>query len=171
MAKGRPASLLTLLIFLTGLAILGQVSFIAANYLANGLIDTLTSSSIFAITWYYPAILLPIIQVIVIQLVLYVLLIAILWYLTQAIGNLFFLRQSSLRLLGIFLWMMAAIDIFAVNSYRFPDSLFSQFIRLPDAALIIIIAISSTLLLIAILLAGVRLIRHRMILLGISAIL
>ncbi|TAK73722.1 MAG: hypothetical protein EPO11_08000 [Gammaproteobacteria bacterium] len=164
----RPASLLTTLISLTSLAVFAQVSLVMAVYFSNHMIEILANSQFPGVIWHNAVIFMPIVEVIMIQFILYVLFIGILWYVTIAIGELFSLNKSSVRSLGIFLWLITVIDILAANCYYFLDSLFSQAIRewlldghLTDTALKIIITLSSTILLLALFLTLIYLLRRR----------
>ncbi len=164
MALRRPASLVTILIFLTALALLAQVSFMMANYYANRLVDILTGSPFFNSLWQDPLILFPILEVVLIQFLFYVLFIATLWYITTAIGELFSLSVSTLRSLGLLLWVLVAVDILAANCYFFPYSLFSRLIcqslfndQLTGLILKNIMVLCSFILLIAVLLALINL--------------
>lgn len=121
----KPASLLTVLITLTLLIILAQLSFFYAHYKVSDLIDVFTKSSIVRDLW-HPVILLPLFAFFILQTLAYAFVIAWIWFVTTSVSELFSLSKSKTYWLGILGWLACVLTFFSLNNYYFPASFFAR---------------------------------------------
>jgi arylsulfatase A-like enzyme len=129
----KETNLLGMLICLTLLFIAAQVIFFSIHYKVSELVDSLVQHSITR-ELFYPIILLPIIEFIIVQLAAYGLMICFAWFLARSIGVLFHLAASMTYWLGLIIWVLCCVEILTLNHYFFPDSYFSQWFHQPGWA-------------------------------------
>ncbi|MCD6039800.1 MAG: Arylsulfatase [Gammaproteobacteria bacterium] len=128
--RDLPASngLLGTLVALTGLYLFTQILFFSAALLTSNALDTFQFilPSLSRTLLHSPFILFPIFQFFVAQILIYGFYVAIIWYFTISISELFSLRLVQVRLLGALLWMVGVVGILAANGYYFPEAFFSK---------------------------------------------
>lgn len=117
-------SLLTMLISLTLLFIGAQLLFSYVHFKTSGLMDALVGESVL-IQIMYPAVLLPIITFLLLQIAAYILLVAWIWFITTSLATWLHWSQVGAYFRGLLLWLTAAIAIIALNTYYYPDSFFA----------------------------------------------
>lgn len=147
--NSKHASLKNMLITLTLLCVVTQIIFFAIHSGVSSLIDSLVQGA-FIEQLYHPAILLPVFGFIFIQFVSYILLIAWLWFIASANGELFKFFRLGTYYLGIFFWITTWVCLFALNSYFFSHSFFAVF---DDKTAYMLALFSGILLIIATMLA------------------
>src|SRR3990167_3149950 len=120
-AKG----LFFVLLCLTILFIVAQLSFVFIHYKVSDLVDSLASSPLLH-ALRYPIMYLPIIQFMVIQLLGYLLFVGWIWFIACSLGELFQLSTTMTHGLGIACWMLGVIAILLLNNYYFSHSFFAK---------------------------------------------
>lgn len=128
MITSKKSSLLTILITMTLIAIMAQISLFLIHYKVSELLDSFIQSSLSSHVL-HAAILLPLIAFILIQLASYVLIIAWIWFITKLTASLFHLSNNTEKYLGLFLWCACACAIMTFNNYYFTDSFFAALFR------------------------------------------
>lgn len=132
----KHSSLLGMLITLTVLAIIAQISLFYIHYRMSTLIDSLVHSSISTqIT--YPIFLLPILGFITLQLIAYSLIVAFIWFAAVSIGQLWQLGERAKLWLGILIWFIACAGVVCFNNYNYPTSFFAFALPYNTAILIV----------------------------------
>lgn len=141
----QPASLINVLVALTLLIILAQLSFFYAHYKVSDLIDVFTKSSIARDLW-HPVILLPLLGFVTLQILAYGFLIAWIWFVTTSVSELFSLSKHKAYWLGISCWTACVLTIFSLNNYYFPASFFAQSFHLSILIVPVILLLVMTVL-------------------------
>lgn len=116
----KQASLLTILTWLTLLAIIAQISLFIIHYQVSELVDSFVQSSLSS-QLLHSVIVIPIILFISIQLISYALFIAWIWFISSPYVN--------ERSLGIAFWLVGVTAIITFNNYYFSDSFFASLFR------------------------------------------
>lgn len=114
-----------MLICLTFLFVMAQLSLFIIHYKVSELIDSLVNSSISQVL-FSPVVVWPIVGFIVIQLLAYALLISWIRFMAVSMGELKQLSEDTVYWLGIILWLVACAAILTLNNYYFPDSFFAK---------------------------------------------
>lgn len=122
-----------MLISLTLLFVVWQISYFLIHFSQDGLINALSGASI-AAQIYYPVVLKPIIAYLICQVIAYTLFTGWVWFITVSLGDAFNLAPRVISWLGIFFWCTATAALLALNNYYFPASFFSELIQ--DSGLI-----------------------------------
>jgi len=141
MQRTRQKSLLFMLISLTLLFLVSQVSFFLIYYKSFAIIDTVAQSSL-SHAIFNSALLLPLMGYFILQLVAYACLIIFVWFVTQSIRCLFHLSDTFAYWFGLCFWMLIIILVLSLNAYYFPHSSFSiiytlMILRVSVAAVVI----------------------------------
>ena len=111
---GKPASLLTFLICLTLLCVAGQITFFIIHYNVSDLVDSLVQSSLKS-EIFHPVILIPLGNFLLIQLLSYAVIVVFIWFLTNALSELFSL--SNRIVLGCLIWLTTFTAILCLNNF------------------------------------------------------
>lgn len=125
MKKHKPSNLLGMLICLTVLFLLAQISLFYIHYHVSDLLDSLVTASI-ALQLLHAVILLPILQFMVIQILAYALFIGWIWFVATSIAQLFKFSHTKSYCLGLLLWCLACLTLLSLNQYEFPNSFFAK---------------------------------------------
>lgn len=131
------SKVLTVLVSLTIISIITQIIFFIIHYHAVELVDSLVGASIYK-HLLHASVIVPIISFLFIQLLAYVIFVALIWLIIDSVSQTF--RQVSTYPLAYFFWLMGATTILTLNRHYYPDSFFSRLIQnkaLNDSLLVI----------------------------------
>jgi arylsulfatase A-like enzyme len=118
----KRASLIIVLLCLTLLSILAQITFYLIHSHTTVLLDTLVKSSLPA-NFFHGVVLQPLILFISIQILAYVLFIGFLWFIATACSEFFGCSDYAW---GIFFWVIGTIALFSLNDHFFPATFFAS---------------------------------------------
>lgn len=124
----KPTSLLAMLISLTLLFIIAQITLFILHYKVTDIIDSLVNTSI-STGLFYPIVIGPIIGFLAMQILAYALFIAGIWFLSVSLGEFFRLSQRTTFWFGVVIWALACSGLLLLNHYYFPNSFFSKLIN------------------------------------------
>jgi len=102
-----------------------QITFFIIHYNVSDLVDSLVQSSLKS-EILHPVILIPLGKFLLIQLLSYAVIVAFIWFLTNALCELFSL--SNRIVLGCLIWLTTFTAILCLNNFYFPDSFFASLI-------------------------------------------
>jgi len=125
MSSSKRASTFTMLICLTVLAVIAQISFFIVHYHVSDLLDSFVASSLKG-NFFQPVIVLPVLKFIFLQLAAYALFILFIWFIATSCSQLF---KISDYWLGLLFWLSGCIAILSLNNYFYPDSFFAIAMR------------------------------------------
>lgn len=154
----KKRSLLGMLICLTLLLFVAQISFYAIHAHVSELMDVAVSASFSQQLW-HAAIVMPLMATMMIALIGYALLIGWIWFSTQAIAELFKCGAAKTYWLGLLNWSLIFFTLFALNAYDYPHSFFAD--RFVIARPILISLVALTIIFALLSYVGVILLRHR----------
>lgn len=123
----RKLSLIKLLTMLTLLFIFGELAFVVAKLYATGLNKTFSMSASSMDLW-HANLIWPVTQYIAGQIILYVVLIYLLWYITTSLQTLFNWQDTAARLLAMILFITTITAVLQANSYYSPHSFYAEII-------------------------------------------
>jgi len=123
----KEGNLLTTLILLTSVVVFAQLSvlfifFFINNHTAAALFNFVAATQTLL---YVTSVILPVVRFVLEQIVLYVLFVALIWYVTRSLGELCKLRERQIYTLGIVLWCVSVMAVIAANHCYFPSSHFT----------------------------------------------
>ncbi len=118
----RTPNLLWMLIALTAIFILAQLTFFAMHYQVAELLDTIVQQSM-AEQLGSVAIALPVLSFIFIQLLCYGLLVYAVWFVSQSVAAIF---RAPRYASGIVIYLLTLTAILTLNHYCCPESFFAQ---------------------------------------------
>lgn len=121
----RSFSLLRTLIWMTMFLMAAQIAYFLLGVLTAGLLHVIAAKSITMQVMTAPIVLLPFIVYISTQILLYAAFTWLIWYAARAAGKLFSLHPASTYSLGIMLWIICVITMFAANSLHYQQSIFA----------------------------------------------
>lgn len=127
----KPATILSILIWLTLIAIAGQIIFFTIHYQVSDLMDSLVQSSL-SMELLHLKILLPLISFLFIQVISYLFFIAWIWFSVMAVNARWQLPHSILFWVSCLIWLIGCITILGMNNYFYPHSFFAGLIPIPD---------------------------------------
>lgn len=116
--------LLRILTYSTFLSIVAQIALFACHYRVTELLDSLVASSLSRQMLTFPVVM-PIIAFLVIIIISYILFISGIWFVAVSLTSLFNLAPKACVWLGIFLWVIAHLALFTLNTILFPNSFFA----------------------------------------------
>lgn len=121
-------NLARILIILTALIIILQISIISINLYVTGMLDIMRAaitSELFFSEAVYPHML----GFVAAQLFIYILFIYLLWFVSVSVAEMFYLGPRSRYFFGIFMWFSFVIAITTLSLFLVPHSLFTTIIR------------------------------------------
>lgn len=121
----QPSSLLSMLICLTILFIVAQISLFYTHYKVSDLVDSLVNTSI-ALQILHTVILLPMIKYIMLQIIAYVLFVGWIWFIAVSVSEWFKLSKNTTYWMGIIFWCLACVTLLTLNYKYYPDSFFAK---------------------------------------------
>lgn len=129
--RNQHASLLSILIAFTLIAIAAQIIFFIIHYKVSDLLDSLVQSSLKA-QILHPVVLIPLIGFLLTQVVSYSVFIAWIWFISISISTLFQLSPRKQFWLALLVWTLHCGVILSLNNYFYPDSFFARLLPTHD---------------------------------------
>jgi hypothetical protein len=129
MLLNKRTNLLSMLIWLTLLAVAAQLSLFFLHFKTSNLLDSLVQSALATQMW-HPVIIWPIVGFVFLQIISCVLFITWVWFITNSCGNFLRFSKNTIYTLGLFIWLCMCCAIVTFNSLYFSDSFFAELFRM-----------------------------------------
>lgn len=137
----KNASILSILICLTFIAVAAQITFFTIHYKVSDLLDSFVQSSLKA-EMIHSVILLPLLGFFLIQLASYAVFVAWVWFVSISISELFKFSKRVTFWVSLLLWFICCSTILSLNNYYYPDSFFASLIPTNTIFLVISVFLS-----------------------------